>query len=457
MHNLTSTFFGLGSILILVISYSFVVFEKKLRLPKSIPVIIGACFIWVLVAWCYKGIGASGDAEELFRHAVMEYGEILLFLLVAMTYVNTLEERNVFASLHARIMTANLSLRQIFWTTGIISFFLSAFADNLTTALIMGTVVSTIGKGNARFLVVAFVNIVVAANAGGAFSPFGDITTLMVWQKEKLAFFDFFKIFLPSLANWFIPALIMSLSIERGVRPASVHESFPIKEGGIFIVGLGVLTLVLAILARTLLSLPPLAGMMLGLGFLKLYSVMHLHQYEVKNFRQPERIMFFSEEHAGYLEDYIEKNYKPKHRPFDIFKSIRRAEWDTLFFFFGVVFCISGISAFGYLASVSGYLYQELGATPANILVGIASAIVDNIPIMFSVLSMNPQMPEMQWLLVTLTAGVGGSLLSIGSAAGVALMGTERKIYTFQAHLKWTWAIALGYFGSIGVHFLING
>lgn len=125
---------------------------------------------------------------------------------------------------------------------------------------------------------------------------------------------------------------------------------------------------------------------------------------------------------------------------FDIFSKVARAEWDTLLFFFGVIFCVGG-----------------LGATNANILAGIFSAVADNIPVMFAILTMSPEMDAYQWLLVTLTAGVGGSLLSVGSAAGVALMGQSKGMYTFFSHLRWSWAIALGYAAGIAAHFLING
>jgi Na+/H+ antiporter NhaD/arsenite permease-like protein len=125
-------------------------------------------------------------------------------------------------------------------------------------------------------------------------------------------------------------------------------------------------------------------------------------------------------------------------------------------FFYGVVLGVGGLGTLGYLLLMSRALYEGMGATAANLLVGILSAIVDNVPIMFAVLSMNPQMSLGQWLLVTLTAGVGGSLLSIGSAAGVALMGQARGAYTFTSHLRWTWAIALGYVASVGTHLLLN-
>jgi Na+/H+ antiporter NhaD/arsenite permease-like protein len=141
---------------------------------------------------------------------------------------------------------------------------------------------------------------------------------------------------------------------------------------------------------------------------------------------------------------------------FDVFKNIARAEWDTLMFFYGVILCVGGLGFIGYLAMASHTMYIGWGATNANIMVGVLSAIVDNIPVMFAVLTMKPDMSTGQWLLVTLTAGVGGSMLSIGSAAGVALMGQARGMYTFFGHLKWTPVIALGYAASIYVHFLVN-
>ena len=142
---------------------------------------------------------------------------------------------------------------------------------------------------------------------------------------------------------------------------------------------------------------------------------------------------------------------------FDVFNNVKDSEWDTLLFFFGVVFAVGGLGYIGYLELASVAMYDGLGATTANVLIGILSAIVDNIPVMFAVLSMNPDMDLYQWLLVTLTAGVGGTMLSVGSAAGVALMGTSKGMYTFFSHLKWTPAIAAGYVASIFVHYWING
>ena len=143
-------------------------------------------------------------------------------------------------------------------------------------------------------------------------------------------------------------------------------------------------------------------------------------------------------------------------KPLHIFQILERVEWDTLMFFYGVILGVGALGTLGYLALTSRALYDGLGPTAANVLVGVLSAMIDNVPVMFAVLSMNPAMAEGQWLLVTLTAGVGGSLLSVGSAAGVALMGQSRGAYTFMSHLRWTWAIALGYAASIAAHLVIN-
>jgi Na+/H+ antiporter NhaD/arsenite permease-like protein len=213
------------------------------------------------------------------------------------------------------------------------------------------------------------------------------------------------------------------------------------KFGAKRVMVLFLLTIATAVSFHNYLHLPPAAGMMLGLSYLGFFS----YFIKLKEKRELEYDNPLGIRANGAVP-----------APFDLFRKIARAEWDTLLFFYGVILCVGGLSQFGYLALVSNQMYHGLGATNANILVGILSAIVDNIPVMFAVLTMDPVMPLGQWLLVTLTAGVGGSMLSIGSAAGVGLMGTARGIYTFGAHLKWMPVIALGYAASIVCHLYIN-
>jgi Na+/H+ antiporter NhaD/arsenite permease-like protein len=345
-----------------------------------------------------------------------------------MTYINAMTERNVFEVLRAWLIKMQFSYRQMFWITGIIAFFLSPVADNLTTALLMGAVVLAVGSENRKFVAIACINVVVAANAGGAFSPFGDITTLMVWQSGHATFFDFFTLFIPSVVNYLIPAVIMSLTIPK-VSPQTETDDVELKRGALVICGMFIATITTAVCFEQFLHLPPFMGMMTGLSYLLFYS------FYIR--------MTSGEETADFT-------------TFNIFNKVAQAEWDTLFFFFGVIFCVGGLGFIGYLDLASTYLYGGWGATAANITLGIASAIIDNIPVMFAVLTMNPDMDLNQWLLITLTTGVGGSLLSIGSAAGVALMGQARGIYTFFNHLKWSWAIGLGYAASIYTHILMS-
>jgi Na+/H+ antiporter NhaD/arsenite permease-like protein len=442
--DLTLTTPGLIALATFVVAYGFIIAEEFTHLRKSKVILVVAGIIWALAAFARSQAGLE-DAGELLRHNLEEYAELLLFLLAAMTYVNTLEERSVFRALRDRLVARGFSLRTVFWITGLLAFVLSPVLDNLTTALVMGAVVLSVGGGNAKFVALACINIVVAANAGGAFSPFGDITTLMVWQKGAVRFEEFFALVVPSAVNWLVPAIAMTAAVPRGQLARGAVRS-PVKPGGWVVVALFAVTIAMTVALHTFLHLPPFLGMMTGLGLLKVYGFF-IRRRELHPFGD-------RSEPPGPLP--APDGFKPATKPFDIFISMKRVEWDTLMFFYGVVLAVGGLAAFGYLDVLARSTYADLGATPANVLVGVASAVIDNIPIMFAVLSMDPEMPVGQWLLVTLTAGVGGSMLSIGSAAGVALMGQARGQYTFFAHLRWTWAVALGYALSILVHVQLN-
>jgi Na+/H+ antiporter NhaD/arsenite permease-like protein len=447
--DLTTHWTGLLAVVIFVAAYILVILEENIHLRKSKPVIVAAGIIWILVAMAYSAAGDTHTAGELVRHNLLEFAELFLFLLAAMTFINTMEERGIFEVLRTWLVNQGFSLRQVFWITGGISFLMSPIADNLATALLMATVAISVGGNNHRFVALACINIVVAANAGGAFSPFGDITTLMVWQKGHVQFTEFFALVVPSVVNWLVVAGILSFGLPKG-RPDPVHEEAYLQHGAWVVVALFILTIALAVSMHNFLHMPPVIGMMTGLGFLKLFGY-YLQRRDQNQFKQEMvegSALGIAAMHGG--DDGSKKKF------YDIYANLQKAEWDTLMFFYGVILCVGGLGAFGYLAIGSDLMYTGLGATYSNILVGIASAVVDNIPVMFAVLAMDPEMSQGQWLLVTLTAGVGGSMLSIGSAAGVAVMGQARGIYTFGAHLKWTWAIAIGYAASIAAHFWIN-
>ena len=430
---------GYAALIIFGLAYALVMAEEFLHLRKSKPVVIAAGVIWALIAYAYAQNGQSEAAAEAVRHNFLEYAELMLFLLVAMTYINALQERQVFDALRSWLIRKGFGFRALFWLTGILAFLISPIADNLTTALLMCAVVMAVGGDNTRFVTLACINIVVAANAGGAFSPFGDITTLMVWQKGIIDFFGFFKLFIPAVVNFLVPALLMHFAVPN-LKPTAGSEMVHTKRGAKRIMVLFLLTIATAVSFHNFLHLPPVIGMLTGLGYLQFFGFFLRRSHDKWQQRNAER--------ASFVGDLA---------PFDVFNKVARAEWDTLLFFYGVVLCVGGLGQLGYLAMTSELLYEQWGPTLANVSVGVLSAVIDNIPIMFAVLTMNPEMNETQWLLVTLTAGVGGSLLSIGSAAGVALMGQARGVYTFFAHLEWTPAIALGYLASIAVHLSLNG
>jgi len=447
-HDLTTSWIGILCIVTFVAAYIVVMLEEYLELRKSKPVLIGAGIIWILIGWQYTQLGQSELANAALKHNFLEFSELMLFLMVAMTYINAMEERRIFDWLRVWMLSKGLGFKQLFWLTGILSFFISPLADNLTTALLMSAVVIKVGQNNSRFITLACINIVVAANAGGAFSPFGDITTLMVWQKGQVHFMEFFVLFLPSVVNYLIPAIIISYFVPRG-KPAAFYEEVELKRGAKRIVGLFLLTVLTAVLVHALFHLPPVLGMMTGLGYLQFFG--YFLRRTLPQSLAKKRALAISNNDHGRLQQLGSVV------PFDIFSRIARSEWDTLLFFYGVVMCVGGLGFLGYLQLISHELYYNWDPLWANIIVGLLSSVVDNIPVMFAVLNMQPEMSLGHWLLVTLTAGVGGSLLSIGSAAGVALMGQARGHYTFMSHLKWSPVILLGYIGSILVHLWING
>jgi Na+/H+ antiporter NhaD/arsenite permease-like protein len=479
--NLTTHWAGLAALACFVVAYGTAMAEERLQVRKSVPVLVAAIVIWILVGLAFAQNGSGEVAAELARHTLLDFAQLMLFLIPAMTFVNTLQERGVFDAMRLWLVGRGFTLRALFWVTGALAFVISPIADNLTTALLMGAVAMAVGRGHPRFVVLACINIVVAANAGGAFSPFGDITTLMVWQAGKVQLAEFFAILAPSLINWLIPAILLSFAIGAG-HPTAVEERPRLEHGALSVLVLFLGTIALTVSLHNFLGLPPAVGMMGGLALLKAYSYLeNARQHAVPTLVDELDDVFATTDPGPETNGSTYRASTtpvssspvatatapavaavptavavPASKPLDIFAMLEKIEWDTLMFFYGVLMAVGGLGALGYLAMTSQVLYGALGPTAANILVGILSAVIDNVPVMFAVLQMSPDMSHGQWLLVTLTAGVGGSLLSIGSAAGVALMGQARGIYTFGAHLRWAWAVALGYVASIAAHMWLN-
>ncbi len=416
--------FGWFILAIFIIGYYFIAAEEKYHINKAKPALFTGTFLFMLLGGYYAlhGIDFSPFENEI-AHLILEIAEIFFFLFVAMTYIEALIERGVFNALKAKLIAKGYGYRQLFWVTGFLAFFISPVADNLTTALILSTVLVTIEKENRSFLVPGAINIVVAANAGGAWSPFGDITTLMAWTAGKGHFVDFLYLFPASFIGWGLTAYLLSRYVPDefpNKENPDKAESIEILRGGKTIIWLGILTIGIAVVSKQLMHLPPMWGMLFGLSLLKLY--MH----------------FLNKRHNENV---------------NIFHSISKIENDTLLFFFGILAAVGALHFAGFLAHAVK-LYEIFSPTAVNIGVGLLSAIVDNVPVMSAVLKASPDISVSQWMLVTMTAGIGGSLISFGSAAGVGVMGKLRGIYTFSSHMKMAWTIMVGYIVSIAIWYV---
>ena len=424
--HLTTTWVGIVSLIIFIVGYYFIATEDKYHINKAKPALLAGTGIFMLIGLYFSLNGLDGHSLETeVEHLIVEIAGIFFFLMVAMTYIEAMIDRGVFSALRYNLVSKGYSYKKLFWVTGLLAFFISPVADNLTTALILSTVLLTIDKENKLFLVPGAINIVVAANAGGAWSPFGDITTLMVWVDGKGSFTEFLFLFPAAVTGWGITAFLLSRFVPEGKPPFNADEKkTEIAEGGKVIIGLFAVTIALAVLSHQVMHLPAMWGMMFGLALLKMYV------YKI--------------------------NVGPSETQLNAFSWIAKIENDTLLFFFGILAAVGGLHFLGFLEYFTT-LYHQFGATMTNIGVGFLSSIVDNVPVMSAVLKANPDMgtdAQSQWMLVTMTAGVGGSLISFGSAAGVGVMGKMHGIYTFASHMKYAWTVLLGYIVSIAVWYI---
>jgi Na+/H+ antiporter NhaD/arsenite permease-like protein len=443
--NLTHHIIGYLSIAVTVLSYVAAMSEDVIELRKSKPMVLGSALVWFGICIYYALHGDAKVAAVAFESNLLAYVELLLFILVSMTYLNAMEERGVFDGLRIWLLSRQYSYRQLFWITGVLAFVLSTVISGMAVGLIMGTIAAAVGKKQKEFVALACVNIVVATNAGGSVSPLGGISTLFVWQHKILHFQDFLSLAVPCLVNFLLPATVMHFFVPKETPAASTHAVW-LRRGSKRVIILFVITLGITVWSNVALELPPAAGMMAGLGLLQFFCFyLTKTSHEVKS--------DFAHVYELFQVEAPKDNRK---QDFDVFKNVGNVEWDTLLFFYGAMMIIGALGFIGYLDAIAHFLFGQISTTVANISIGLSSAFIDNGTLMFAVLSMHPDLPPGQWLLLTLTLGVGGSLLAIGSAPGVALLGQIKQGYTFAFHLRWMPVILLGYFASIAVHFWIN-
>ncbi len=420
--DLTHSWIGYLVLAIFVIWYIFIALEDRYNINKAKIALFVGTLLFILI-WIYFKINWLDTylISQYINHLVVEIAEIVFFLFVAMTFIEALIDRNVFEVIKYKLIQKWFTYKKLYWILGILAFFLSPIADNLTTALILSTVLVVVWKWNKDFLLPSAINIVVAANAWWVWSPFGDITTLMAWTYGKASFFQFFQLFPAAFVWWLVTAFLLYLFVpdwKPSLEKLKVNVS--LKRGAWWVVIIGIFTLATAVSLEQFLHIPPMWWMMFGLSILKLYSY------------------------------YLKISQKCK---LNIFNEMRKVEYDTLMFFFGILSAVGALHFLWYLAYVTK-LYEFIWSFWANIGVWVISAIIDNVPVMAAILKSDLSMSVDERLLLTLTIWIGGSLISFGSAAWIAVMGKVKGVYTFTSHLKYVWTIALGFIVSIIVWYI---
>lgn len=421
---------GYFAIIVTVAAYIIAMTEDVHHMSKAKPMVLGSGLIWFAIFIEHTMRTGSGHAmAAIFEDNLVAYSELFLFIAVSMTFLNALTERNLFDVLRVRLEWHELSYRQLFWITGILAFVLSLVVSSLTVGLLMGYIIINIARDNPRFIGLAGLNAVIASNAGGTMSPLGGISTFFVWQHDALQLFEFLDLTIPCLVNFLVPAVLMQFAVDKGGPVPQDEEPIFLKRGALSVVAIFIVTITVTVLTNVYLETPAILGMMFGLALLQFF--------------------------AYYLQVTEKPGCSLNQRGLDIFKCVAGVDWDTLLFFYGAMMIVGALSYIGYLATLAGWMFHVVTPTVANILIGLTSSSIDNGTLMFAVLNMNPVFPKIQWLLLTLTLGVGGSLMAIGSAPGLNVLGLMKgnvKVgegYTFSLHLRWTPAIVVGFFASI--------
>jgi len=415
-------------IVIFILAYAAIALEHPLKVNKSASALLGAGLLWTI----YALAGPDNHAAiENLHESVASTAQIVFFLMGAMTIVEVVDAHNGFYAITSRIKTSKLST--LLWLVGFVTFFLSAILDNLTTTIVMISLMKKLLDRHDDRLFFAGI-IVIAANAGGAWSPIGDVTTTMLWIGGQITTLAIIKgVFLPSLACLIIPLLITSYTL-RGrevIAPDFVErragfETTPFEQNLMFFMGMG--TLVAVPIFKAITHLPPFMGILFGLGFLWLVGEMLHRNKEDDEFK----------EHLSLV------------------NALRRIDMSCIVFFIGILLAVATLEHTHILTSLAQWLTKTVGREDVIVtLIGLASAVVDNVPLVAASMGMYDMATYPQdsflWEFMAYCAGTGGSILIIGSAAGVAAMGLE-KIHFFWYARKIGLLAAVGYFAGIFVY-----
>lgn len=441
---------GLAALAIFVVACVLALGQRRLALRRSKALVLAAGAIWALAALSWFARGDVQPVAVAARSYLGGLADLLLVLVVVLAYVNALEERGAFAWLAAKLADRAASLRGAYWLTGASAFVAAPFFGSLSTAVVLGSILLALGNIDRRFGAAGCVHVVVAANAGGVFSPFGDLSTLATWQRGAVALDGMPALVLPALVAWLVPAAIIATSVPAHAAVARPPRT-ALERGTRPIAGLYLATLLLAALAHEWLGLPAAVGMVTGLGLLLSYA--YDQRRRDARAHSDEEVDFAAT--ALDLDRVLREDARLRRRPFDAFAELQRIDWDALLHCYGAVFCIGGLATLGFAALAGDALFGAFDSVPVTLVLGLAAGVFDQLVVMLAALEMSPQLQAGEWLLATLAIGLGGSLLAVGSAAGVALMSRAGDVYTFRAHLRWSWAIALGYVAGAGASLLL--
>lgn len=426
----------LAVVIIFILGYLAITLEHNLKIDKLVPALLMMGAAWAVVALSHLPVfeitehgKESSNLEAVLLHHFGKTCEILIFLIGAMTIVEIIDHFDGFATIKRFIKTNKK--RTLLWIVAILAFILSAIIDNLTATIVLITILRKLVTSKEDRMWFAGM-IIITANAGGAWSPIGDVTTTMLWMGEKVSTVQLIEyLILPSLACMALPTLIASyMPAFKGEFEAPEAEGETNKYGARMLY-IGLLLIVAVPVFKTITHLPPYLGMMLALGIFTIFAE------------------YFS--NRSFTHGDIESHHSPVHT------ALARIEMPSLLFFLGILMTVAALESLGMILDFGDLVVAKIGINPFILILGAASAIVDNVPLVAASMGMFPTMgmdaPE--WHLIAYAAGTGGSMLIIGSAAGVVAMGME-KISFFWYLQKIAWLALVGYLAGIGVFYLMH-
>jgi Na+/H+ antiporter NhaD/arsenite permease-like protein len=409
--------------IIFVLAYLMIALEHPIKINKSAIALIAAGLMWTV--WSMVSPAGTEHVVEQLTEKLAETAAIVFFLIGAMTIVEVTDAHGGFEVITSRIKATKLI--SLLWVIAFIAFFLSAILDNMTTTIVMVTLMKRLLKEHKERLFFAGV-IIIAANAGGAWTPIGDVTTTMLWIGGQITTLAIMKgLLIPSLVNVLIPLIVTSFFLKGNVVPPEKVESNGVvtsqfEKNLMFFMGMG--SLIFVPIFKSITHLPPYIGILLALGVLWFVGEL-LHRNK-------------SEEDKDHL---------------TLAKALKRIDMASVVFFIGILLAVATMSANGQLPALAEWLAAKIGNQDIIVIViGLVSAVVDNIPLVAASMGMYPleQFPADSkiWEFMAYCAGTGGSILVIGSAAGVAAMGLEKINFLWYAK-KIAPIALLGYFGGI--------